>query len=308
VMEVALKTIPARCLLTSVHLEAGRENADRLFGLATAYNAAVLCLTIDERGMAQTATPQVEVPKRLFAIATEDHGLRPEMLIFDPLTFTLATGDVEYMRSAIETLEGIRKIKEELPGVLTSLGISNVSFGFSPLARSVLNSVMLFHAMQAGLDMAIVNPAHIVPYTDIPNEQRQIVEDLIFCRKPEALPVFIDFFEHLGRKVTGEPDRMDVTLGMTPQERVHWRIVHRRKEGVEQDIDEMIASNIHLSRHECAVDILNNVLLPAMKEVGDKFGRGELILPFVLQSAEVMKKSVAYLEKYLEKKIGRAHV
>lgn len=304
VMEVALKTVPGRCMLNSVHLEAGREKADRVFRLAKDYNAAVLCLTIDERGMAKTAIQKVQIAKRLFAIATEDHGLRPGMLIFDPLTFTLATGDMEYMHSAIETLEGIRRIKEELPGVLTSLGISNVSFGFSPLARSVLNSVMLFHAIQAGLDMAIVNPAHIVPYTDIPNEQRQIVEDLIFCRKSEALPVFIDFFEHLGQKMVGDHDRMDATLGMTPQQRLHWRIVHRRKEGVEQDIDEIIASHIHLSRHECAVEILNTVLLPAMKEVGDKFGRGELILPFVLQSAEVMKKSVAHLEKYLERKEG----
>ncbi len=305
VLESALQTAPGRCLINSTHLEGGRAKADQIFALARQYNAAVIALTIDEQGMAKTAQRKVDIARRIHAIAVEQHGLRPCDLVFDALTFTLATGDPEFARSAIETIEGIRWIKAELPGALTSLGVSNVSFGLAPRARAVLNSVMLYHCVQAGLDMAIVNPSHITPYAEISPEERALAEDLIFNRQADALQRFIAHIDQ--QELSGQPrgSSPQVALqSLTAEERLHWRILHRQKDGVEADIDEILARDVHPSRHECAVHILNQVLLPAMKEVGDKFGSGELILPFVLQSAEVMKKSVAYLENFLEKKEG----
>ena len=180
VMELALQTAPGKCLLNSLHLEGGRERADKVFGLARDYNAAVIALTIDEAGMAKTAARKLEIARRLYTIATEEYQINPGDLVFDALTFTLATGDAEYLDSAKETLEGIRAIKRELPGVLTSLGVSNVSFGLNPAARAVINSVMLYHAVQAGLDMAIINPAQVRPYADINEAERSLAEDLIF--------------------------------------------------------------------------------------------------------------------------------
>lgn len=304
VMESALKTAPGRCLINSTHLESGRAKAEQVFALAKAHNAAVLALTIDEQGMAKTAQSKLAVARRIYSIAVDEYGLRPQDLIFDTLTFTLATGDVEFSESAIETIEGIRQIKEQLPGVLTSLGVSNVSFGLDRAARPVLNSVMLYHAVQAGLDMAIVNPAHITPYAEIPTEQRELTEDLIFNRRPDALQRYIEYFQSAEVQNSQQGSDSDPTLEMTPQERLHWRILHRHKEGVEADIDEILQSADERSQHDAAVKTLNTVLLPAMKEVGDRFGAGELILPFVLQSAEVMKKAVAHLENYLERKDG----
>ncbi len=304
VMEAALKTAPGRCLINSTHLEGGRARADRVFALAKEHNAAVLVLTIDERGMAKTAQHKLEVAQQVYEIAVEEHGLRPEALIFDALTFTLATGDAEFAHSAVETLHGIRLIKGHLPGVFTSLGVSNVSFGLDPAARPVLNSIMLYHAVQAGLDMAIVNPAHITPYAEIPAGQRQLTEDLIFNRRPDALQRFIEHFQSSGEGQRAAATQADATQGMTPQQRLHWRILHRHKDGVEADIDEILAQRGEQSAHEAAITILNTVLLPAMKEVGDRFGAGELILPFVLQSAEVMKKAVSHLEQFLERKEG----
>ncbi|MFZ5883159.1 MAG: homocysteine S-methyltransferase family protein [Chloroflexota bacterium] len=315
VLEVALKTAPGRCLINSTHLEAGRAKADKVFKLAKEHNAAVIVLTIDENGMAKTRERKLEVAKRIYDIAVNEHGLRPSDLVFDALTFTLATGDAEFANSAIETIEGIRLIKQNLPGVLTSLGVSNLSFGLAPHARPVLNSVMLYHCVQAGLDMAIVNPAHVTAYADIPADEKELAEDLIFNRRPDALQRYIEYYEKV--TPTTESTLADPTEGMTPEQRLHWKIVHRKKDGVESDIDEIInraistqnvqspITNYQLpTTHETAVHTLNTVLLPAMKEVGDKFGAGELILPFVLQSAEVMKKAVAHLENYLEKKEG----
>jgi len=308
VMEAALKTTPGRCLLNSTHLEAGREKADRVFALAKAYNAAVLVLTIDEQGMAKDVDHKLAVAQRIYDIAVNEHGLRPDALVFDTLTFTLATGDPEFAYSAQQTIEGIRKVKQALPGVLTSLGVSNVSFGLDARARPVLNSVMLYHAVQAGLDMAIVNPAHITPYAEIPEAGRQLCEDLIFNRRSDALQRFIEFFGKFGEGISPSTEKSDPTVGMSADERLHWRILHRHKDGVEQDIDEIMQIALIQAppspKHDIAVNILNNVLLPAMKEVGDRFGAGELILPFVLQSAEVMKKAVTYVEQYLERKDG----
>ncbi|MBL8077101.1 MAG: methionine synthase [Anaerolineales bacterium] len=305
VLEIALQTAPGRCLINSTHLESGREKADKIFGLAKKYNAAVICLTIDENGMAKTAQRKYEVAKRIYDIAVDDHGLKPEDLVFDDLTFTLATGDVEFVDSAKETIEGIRLIKQNLPGVMTSLGVSNLSFGLAPQARPPLNSVMLYYCVQAGLDMAIVNAAHVMPYAEIGSEERNLCEDLIFNRREDALQRFIQHFETV--TVSTESTVADPTEGMTPEQRLHWKILHRVKEGVEADVDEIInrePTGGRTARHEVAVHTLNTVLLPAMKEVGDKFGAGELILPFVLQSAETMKKTVSHLENYLEKVEG----
>ncbi len=314
VLETALKTAPGRCMINSTHLEAGRAKADKVFELAKAHNAAVIILTIDENGMAKSRDSKLEVAKRIYDIAVNEHGLRPEALVYDALTFTLATGDEEFANSAIETIEGIRLIKQNLHGVLASLGVSNLSFGLSPQARPVLNSVMLYHCVQAGLDMAIINPAHVTAYADIPQEECDLAEDLIFNKRPDALQRYIEYYE--GREGSAvHAGQEDPTLGMTAEERLHWRIVHRHKDGVEADIDSLVPHPISSTEsasdptkkkanHEKAVIILNTVLLPAMKEVGDKFGSGELILPFVLQSAEVMKKAVGHLENYLEKKEG----
>jgi 5-methyltetrahydrofolate--homocysteine methyltransferase len=321
VLEKALQTAPGRCLINSTHLESGRSKADKVFALAKTYNAAVIVLTIDESGMAKTAARKLEVARRIYEIAVTEHGLRPDALVFDALTFTLATGDPEFANSAIDTMAGIRLIKQNLPGVLASLGVSNLSFGLAPQARPVLNSIMLYHCVQAGLDMAIINPAQVTPYADIPADEKELSEDLIFNRRPDALQRFIEHFEHVSPE-SAENAALDPTEGMTPEQRLHWRILHRHKEGVEADIDEIInrpltpgpspiaggqGEGSHgdgKSRHLTAVHILNTVLLPAMKEVGDKFGAGELILPFVLQSAEVMKKAVGHLENYLEKVAG----
>jgi 5-methyltetrahydrofolate--homocysteine methyltransferase len=231
-------------------------------------------------------------------------GLNPEDLVYDALTFTLATGDPDLADSALQTLKGIRLIKEALPGVLTSLGVSNVSFGLSRPARAFLNSVILYHAVDAGLDMAIVHPPHIKPYAEIPENERRLAEDLILNKHGDALSDLIGYFENIDD--TGEedgPGAVDLAA-MSPEERLHWRILHRHKSDVEADIDAILAKEENQAQSETAVEILNNTLLPAMKDVGDKFGAGELILPFVLQSAEVMKIAVGYLENFLEKKEG----
>ncbi len=292
VIEAALEQIPGRAIVNSINLEAGRDKADRVIPLARAHGAALIALTIDEEGMAKTADRKVEVAKRIRDIACEEHGLDPEVLIFDALTFTLTTGDEEWRPSAVETIAGIRRIKAELPGVKTSLGVSNVSFGVSQPARAVLNSVFLHHCVDAGLDLAMVNPNHITPYPEIGGEERELADDLVFNRREDALERFIAHFESKGDEA--EDDAVDPTEGMEPEEALHWHILRRRKEGVEDWIDRSVEKI-------GAVPTLNEVLLPAMKEVGDKFGAGELILPFVLQSAEVMKRAVARLENYLDR-------
>jgi 5-methyltetrahydrofolate--homocysteine methyltransferase len=292
VIQAALEQTPGRAIVNSVNLEAGRDKLDRVVPLARAHGAAVIALTIDEEGMAKTAERKVEVAKRISELACDEHGLDPELLIFDALTFTLTTGDEEWRPSAVETIEGIRRIKAELPGVKTSLGVSNVSFGVSPRARAVLNSVFLHHCVDAGLDLAMVNPNHITPYTEIGEAERELADDLVYNRREDALERFIAHFESEGEEADAEVE--DPTEGMEPEEALHWHILRRRKEGVEDWIDRSVEKI-------GAVPTLNQVLLPAMKEVGDKFGAGELILPFVLQSAEVMKKAVARLENYLER-------
>ena len=297
VIEAALEQISGRAIVNSINLEAGRDKLDRVVPLAKAHGAALIALTIDEEGMAKTAERKLEVARRIRELCCDEHGLDPEALIFDALTFTLTTGDEEWRPSAVETIEGIRRIKAEIPHVKTSLGVSNVSFGVSPPARAALNSVFLHHCVEAGLDLAMVNPNHITPYTEIPEEERELTDDLVFNRREDALERFIAHFEEKGDEA--EETAGDPTEGMEPEEALHWQILHRKKEGVEDWIDRSVEKI-------GAVPTLNTVLLPAMKEVGDKFGAGELILPFVLQSAEVMKRAVAQLENYLERIEGHS--
>jgi len=299
VIEAALEHIPGRAIINSINMENGRERIDKVVPLARKHGAALVALTIDTVGMAKTRERKLEVAKKIYDIVVGEYGLAPADLIYDDLTFTLATGDAEWINSAVETIEGIKLIKRELPGVYTSLGVSNVSFGLAPEARAVLNSVMLHHCVEAGLDMAIVNPAHVKPYAEIDEAERHLADDLVWNRRPDALQRFIEHFDAEGGKRTADSGKTkeDPTEGMTADQRVHWMVVHRKKEGIEAALD---AAGVR----EQPVRVLNEVLLPAMKEVGDKFGAGELILPFVLQSAEVMKKAVKHLELFLERAEG----
>ncbi len=296
-IKAALEAYPGRAIINSINMERGRERIEAVLPLAVEHGAAVVALSIDEIGMAHTADRKVEICKRIFDIATQEYGLEPGALIFDVLTFPVTTGQEDLARSAIETLEGIRRVKAELPGALTILGVSNVSFGIDPYPRAVLNSVFLHHAVQAGLDLAIVNPAHITPYAEIDENERRLADRLI-NNESNALPEYIAYFEVNKRSVDdNRQSTEDALAGMTVEQRIHYQILHRKKDGIEALLDESVQA------HD-AIWVLNNVLLPAMKEVGDKFGAGELILPFVLQSAEVMKKAVAHLEQYFEKKEG----
>lgn len=297
VIRTALEQIPGRAIVNSVNLEAGRDKLDTVVPIARAHGAALVALTIDEVGMAKTAERKLEIARRITDLVCGEHGLDPEALIFDALTFTLTTGDEEWRPSAVETIEGIRLIKKEIPGVKTSLGVSNVSFGVGQPARAVLNSVFLHHCVEAGLDLAMVNPNHIKPYGEIPDNERELTDDLVFNRSEDALEKFIGHFESKGEE--SEEEKENPTAGMEPEEALHFHILRRRKEGVEDWIDASVEKI-------GAVPTLNDVLLPAMKEVGDKFGAGELILPFVLQSAEVMKKAVARLENYLDRIEGHS--
>ena len=297
-LQAALESYPGRAILNSVHLESGRAKIDAVLPLAKEHGAAVVALTIDETGMAKTAQRKLEIAKRIYEIVVGEYELPPGALIFDDLTFTLATGDDEYINSAIDTIEGIKAIKSELPGVLTSLGVSNVSFGLKPAARAALNSVFLHHCVQAGLDLALVYAKEITPYTELNAAERDLCDDLVFNRRPDALQRLIEHYEgDAGAQRPGTAQAASDDADAPPEVRIHNAILRRRKDGIEAKIDAALETRD-------PVTVLNDILLPAMKEVGDKFGAGELILPFVLQSAEVMKKAVAHLEQFLEKKEG----
>lgn len=305
VIRKALEIYPGRATINSINMETGRQRIENVIPLALEHGSVVIALTIDEIGMGKTCERKVEIARRIYDICVNEYGLAPDALIFDALTFPITTGQEDLQTAAIETLEAIKRIKAELPGVFTILGVSNVSFGLKQHARAVLNSVFLYHAVKAGLDAAIVNPTHITPYAEIDKEQRQLAEDLVYNR-PDALPRYIAYFE-AHEPQSESSAKADPTEGMDVFERLHWQILHRRKEGVEELIDQAItqrAAEQGITTGEAAVNVLNTVLLPAMKDVGDRFGAGELILPFVLQSAEVMKRSVAQLERYLERQEG----
>ncbi len=297
VLEVALQNYPGRAVINSVHLESGRAKMDAVLPVAREHGAAVVALTIDESGMAKTADRKVEVARRIHEIAVGEYAIPPGALIFDDLTFTLATGEAEFRDSAMETIEGIRGIKRALPGVLTSLGISNVSFGLKPESRAALNSVFLHHCVEAGLDCALVHPKEITPYFEIDAGVRELCDDLVFNRRADALTRLIEHFEANATGPSASAEAQAEEAAGPIEERIHQAILRRRKDGIEAKVDEAL-------QERTPVEVLNEILLPAMKDVGDRFGRGELILPFVLQSAEVMKKAVAHLEQFLERREG----
>jgi 5-methyltetrahydrofolate--homocysteine methyltransferase len=304
-LRVALETYPGRAVINSINMENGRDRIEAFVALAVQHGAALVALTIDEFGMAKTRAEKLRVARKIHGICVDEYGLAPADLLFDCLTFTLATGDPEWLDSAVETIEGIRLIRHELPGVLTTLGVSNVSFGLSPAARTVVNSVFLHRCVEAGLDVAMVNPAHIMAFGEIPPAERELAEDLIHNRRPDALPRLI---AHFDTSTGGAPETASLAdrfVDLPVDQRLHEKIVQRVKDGLEQDIDE--ALDVRGGRADAqAVDVLNMVLLPAMKEVGDRFGRGDLILPFVLQSAEAMKRAVAYLETFFDRQDGQS--
>jgi 5-methyltetrahydrofolate--homocysteine methyltransferase len=290
VVAAALEWLPGIGIVNSVHLERGWEKIDRMFPLLKQYGACTVAMAIDEKGMALTRDRKLEVARRIYERALKD-GLQPWQLLFDVLTFTLATGDEQYKNSAVETIEGIGLVKEKLPGALTVLGVSNVSFGLAKQTRPILNSVFLTHCLKAGLDAAIINPRDVLPWNEIPAEARQLAEDLVLARRDDALARLIEHFESKGSvKAAAQEERQFDT----PEARLHHMIVDRQQKGLIEAIDACLKTR-------SAVGVINDVLLGAMKEVGDRFGAGELILPFVLQSAEVMKKAVAYLEQFMEK-------
>ncbi|GAC1353519.1 MAG: methionine synthase [Herpetosiphon sp.] len=307
ILKAALEIYPGRPILNSVSLEGGRgQKIDWVLPLVARYGAATIALTIDEDGMARTADKKLEIARRMADIAREEYGLTNDVFLFDVLCLPISTGQAEERRNAIETLEGIRLVKQHIPGCFTVLGVSNLSFGLAINARAALNSVFLKHAVDAGLDAAIINPAHVTAYADIPQEERELCEALIFDRSEDALTRMIQFYSTGSSADVQRDQKTDPTAGMSVDQRLHWKILHRKKDGVESDIDEALANRMSTGAAQgpAAVEILNNALLPAMKEVGDRFGAGELILPFVLQSAEVMKKTVAHLEQYLDRVEG----
>ncbi len=295
-IEECLMIYPGRMIINSINLEDGGKNLNRICAMAKKYGAALVALTIDEEGMAMTAEKKVAVAKRIYTLATKKHGLRPQDLLFDPLTFTVASGDENLLDAALNTLDAIRGIKEEMPGVLTSLGVSNVSFGLSPPLRRVINSVFLHEAVKAGLDAAIVDAGKIVPYASIPEEERELCLDLLYNRgegKEESpLSAIIRHFE---KKEGIEEKEEEDDEGKTSEELLAGKLLSGDKEGLEDLL-------LILLRRYPAMEIINQLLVPAMREVGELFGKGEMLLPFVLKSAEVMKASVTTLEPYMEQK------
>ena len=299
VMEAGLQWLGGRALLNSANLEDGDHEGsrlDRVFRLAKEYGAAVICLLIDEVGQARDVEWKLRVAHRIHDIAVDRYGLEPQDLIFDALTFPLSTGDEDLRGDGMATIEAIRRIKAELPGVYTTLGVSNVSFGLSPAARHVLNSVFLHECVQAGLDSAIVHAAKIMPLARIPDEQREVCLDLVYDRRRPAesydplqrlLEVFAGVKDH---KVEKE-DRS----GWPIERRLSQRIIDGDRDGLTADLDGAMGDGL------TPLEIINDVLLSGMKVVGELFATGEMQLPFVLQSAETMKMAVSYLEPHMEK-------
>ncbi|MEW6475919.1 MAG: methionine synthase [Actinomycetota bacterium] len=297
VMEAGLQHIGGRAVLNSANLEDGQapgSRCDRVFALAREYGAAVICLTIDEEGQARTADWKVRVAKRLHDLAVEQYGLEPSDLIFDALTFPLGAGQEDLRRDGIETIEAIRRIKAELPGVYTVLGVSNVSFGLKPAIRQVLNSVFLHECVEAGLDSAIVHSARILPMHRIDERARELCLDLIYDRRRPGYDPLQELIAAFSDIEAGAVEREDRS-GWPVEERLKARIVDGDRDGLEADLDESLGGG------RKALSIINDVLLEGMKVVGDLFASGEMQLPFVLQSAETMKTAVAYLEPHMEK-------
>ena len=298
VVETALSWIGGRAVINSVNLEEGDAPGTRLdsfLTLAKEFGAAVVCTCIDEEGQARTADWKVRAATAIHDIAVARYGLRPQDLMFDALALPLSTGMEESRKDGIETLEGIRRIKAELPGVYTVLGLSNVSFGLNPAARQVLNSVFLHECVEAGLDAAIVHASKILPLSKVDERAREVCLDLIYDRRHDGydpLTVLLDLFE--GVSASAGATKEDRT-GWTVERRLEHRIIDGDRNGIEDDLEEAMAAG-----HTPLV-IINDFLLAGMKTVGELFASGEMQLPFVLGSAETMKAAVAYLEPFMEK-------
>ena len=305
VLEEALQRIAGKAVVNSINLEDGQERLGKVVELCKRYGAAVIALTIDEKGMAKTASEKLAVARQIYDLAVREHGLKPHDLIFDMLTFTLGSGEEEFRKSALETLEAIRLVKKELPGVHTSLGVSNVSFGLDPRLRHALNSVFLHHAVEAGLDMAIVHASKIMPLFKLDEHARELCRQLIFDERrfegqdAERKCVYDPLAELLthfaGQKSEARAKSTDTDAAV--EVRLKNRVIDGNKVGLQEDLQEGL-------KKFSALEIINTILLDGMKVVGDLFGSGQMQLPFVLQSAEVMKAAVALLEPFMEKEEG----
>ncbi len=298
VMEEALKHVAGKAIINSVNLEDGGERLRRVCKLAKKYGAGLVALTIDEKGMAKTKSEKLAIAKRIHRIATQEYGVRPEDLFFDLLTFTLGSGSEEFRTAAIETLEAIRWLKRELPRVHTILGLSNISFGLAPHARQVLNSVFLHEAVAAGLDAAIVHAKKILPLFKIEKEDLEAAKQLLENRWTDGKDPLQVFIAHFDKKQSSAPAPQAHKPAGTIEETLRNRILDGNADGMETDLEQAL-------KKMPALEIINGVLLGGMKTVGELFGCGKMQLPFVLQSAEVMKKAVAYLERFMEKKEGQ---
>ncbi len=305
VIEEALQRIGGKAIVNSINLEDGEERMNTVVPLCRKYGAAVIALTIDEKGMAKSAESKLAIAKRIYELAVRKFKMKPHDMIFDALTFTLGSGDEEFRKAGAETIEAITLIKKELPGVHTILGVSNISFGLSPAARNALNSVFLHYAVEAGLDMAIVHASKIMPLFKMDERARELCRQLVFDERKfegegqsrkvvyDPLTELMAFFE--GKKV--EPKKKSGVKGATVEEKLKNRIIDGDKVGLHADLDEA-------RKKHPPLDIINNILLDGMKVVGELFGSGQMQLPFVLQSAEVMKAAVAHLEQFMEKEEG----
>ena len=295
VLKSALGLYAGKAVINSINFEDGEDPAHKRLGLAEQFGAAVIALTIDEAGMAKDADQKVAVAKRLFEFATQKHSLSPADLMFDPLTFTICTGNEDDRKLGLETLDAIERISTELPECQIILGLSNISFGLNPPARHVLNSVYLDHALKRGLTGAIVHVTGIMPLHKIPKKEVKVAEDLIFDRRKEGydpLHAFMALFEDRKEKKAQVQERPRKV-----EDRLKLRIVEGDRKGLDADLDEAMQKHPPL-------DIINTFLLDGMKVVGELFGSGQMQLPFVLQSAQTMKAAVAHLEPHMDKEEG----
>ena len=321
-IKAAVTQIPGRPIINSINLEGDGSRFKKLAPLMAKYGLPAIALCIGPDGMAKTPRQKLDTAQLLYETGKQ-YGLRIEQFIFDVLTFTLATGEEEFLNAGINTLEGIKLVKEKFPESFTTLGLSNISFGLTSPARRIINSVFLHHAVRYGLDSAIVNAKEIVPYIEIDEKEKKLAEDLVFNTHQNALSDLIAYFENVDTHSSAASRKIDVDPTWPAGRRANFRIVHRLKDGIQNDVVSAIADKLEESltvqdsgdgtlyidakpkvTHQGAIRTLNEDLLPAMKEVGDKFGAGELILPFVLKSAECMKAAVGELEKYLIKEEG----
>jgi 5-methyltetrahydrofolate--homocysteine methyltransferase len=299
VIEAGLEMLGGRCVVNSVNFEDGDGPGSRYAGvmpIVREHGAAVVALTIDEEGQARTAEWKLRVASRLIDDLTGRWGMRRSDILVDCLTFPISTGQEETRRDALETIEAIREIARRYPGVNFTLGISNVSFGLNAAARQVLNSVFLHECVRAGLTSAIVHASKILPMSKIPEEQRQVALDMVYDRRREGydpLQRLIELFSGVDI-ASARATRAEELAALPLDERLKRRIIDGERNGLEADLDAALASR-------SALEIINDTLLDGMKVVGDLFGSGQMQLPFVLQSAEVMKTSVAYLEPHMDK-------